>query len=319
MNDFIGIDVSKSTLDVSINNRLLQLDNNNKGFKKLLTDMPENITPETTICCCEATGGYEQAVCNYLRSAGYSVHVAHANRVKSFAKSRGYLAKTDAIDAHMLSEYAELMKVSDNAKHQTESELILRDLVKRREQLIDKKTQETNQLDKPMSKPLSLSIKRSIKWLEKEIKQIEKALAECQKHEEIAHKFKLLTSIPSVGSITASTIISYLPELGQLENNQLNALVGVAPYNNDSGKKQGYRRIQGGRGRVRSVLYMAALSSIRFNPDINHFYVRLKEKGKPFKVAIVAVMRKLLSVMNSVIRRKSEWVTPAEYGQLVGR
>ena len=183
--------------------------------------------------------------------------------------------------------------------------------LRRREQLLSERKREHNRLDKELSKDVKKSINDHISWLDRKIKSLEKDLKELKKKDEIKSNHDLLTSIPSIGDLVAHYLLAYLPEIGKLSNKALSALVGVAPFNNDSGKGQGKRFIQGGRSRLRQVLYMSGISGITFNSDLKAFYVRLKAQGKPSKVALIAVIRKLLTMANSVIKRQSPW--EAEY------
>lgn len=312
---YVGIDVSKLKIDINVDSNSLSFCNNLSGFEALHAELEVLIKKagnKVKVICCESSGGYEKVMCQYFREHGFAVHVAHANKVKNFAKAKGYHVKTDVKDAAIIAEYAEMKGVTDNQSLRCKEAEEIRGLIKRREQLIETKLRDSNQLDKPLIKAVVSSLKRHIKWIEKELDSINDILDEYIKKEAIVKPFSLLTSIPSVGKQVALYVISYLPEIGILPEKQLNALVGVAPYNRDSGTYGGHRYIIGGRKKLRNMLYMSAISSIRHNPDMKAFYRRLKDAGKPSKVALVAVMRKLIAVMNSIMKRQEPWVAQAE-------
>lgn len=306
---YIGVDVSKNTLDVFLNSKNLNFSNTTTGIGKLLRELKKQRegNNEISLVSCEASGGYEKLLVKILQNHKIPIHVAHANKVRAFARAKGLLAKTDKIDAELISEYARVMTPTADEKLQTESTELLGELVKRREQLQNQAQQEQNRLDKEYLPVVIKSIKSHIKWLKKEIKVIEKQIDELQTKNDLKPKIDLLTSIPGVGKLTASYVLAFLPELGKLKHKQIAALVGVAPFNRDSGLYRGKRFIQGGRAFLRKILYMAALVSIRWYADMGLFYQRLKKQGKPTKVAIVAVIRKLLTVLNSVFKRGTPW------------
>lgn len=219
------------------------------------------------------------------------------------------MAKTDKIDAKILSEYGQRMNPEEKAILKTESENNLADLVKRRDELLKEKQQESNRLERLRTKIVEKSIKRHIQWLETELAEINEQISNFRENcVEIKEKCDLLTSVPGVGNIVATHFVAYLPELGKLSHEKIAALVGVAPFNRESGQFRGKRNIQGGRSKLRRMLYMSAVASLKWNNEMRSFYDRLKSKGKQTKVAIVAVMRKLLTVLNSIATRKQPWV-----------
>jgi len=309
MKIFIGIDVGKMFLDISINDKHFRVNNDKEGYCIIEKQIKENIQiNDKCILVCEASGGYEKNLITYFSSKGFDTHVAHANKVKAFARSKGYIAKTDKIDCKIISEYGKAMDVSNDAFQLSEGELSIKNLIVRREQLMAHKQQETNRLDKCSDPVIKRSVQKLIKYLEKEIVSLKPMLEKQQKSSDAVNdKINLLSSIPCVGPLTAQYVVAYLPELGSVSNKALAALVGVAPYCRDSGKHSGKRFIQGGRKRLRKQLYMAAVSSIIHNPLLSNFYKRLRKKGKLAKVALVAVIRKLLSILNAVIQRNSVW------------
>lgn len=306
---YIGVDVSKNTLDIFINEKNLNLPNSLQGINALLKefDKQKKQGNEISLVTCEASGGYEKVLVKRLCDKGIPTHVAHANKVRAFAKAKGLLAKTDKIDARLISEYACAMNVKADEKLLSESAQILGELLKRRAQLQDQKQREQNRLDKEYLPTVIRSINSHIRWLEKEIECIDKEIETQQMQEDMKFQMQLLTSIPGVGDLTAAYFLAFLPEIGRLEHKQIAALVGVAPFNRDSGLFRGKRFIQGGRASLRRILYMAALASVRWYSDMRLFYQRLRAQGKPVKVALVAVMRKLLLVMNSIMKRKTPW------------
>ena len=308
MKYYIGIDVSKASLDVDYCGEARAYDNEHMQIKDLIADLKSlQNDKKLALVICEATGGYEQKIVRACHESQIPIHVAHPNKVKYFAKSKGILAKTDTIDAKILSDYGRLLQPTADSLLLTEDTEKIRELLKRREQLQADKKREKNRLDKSLSNNISDSINNHIDWLEKQINEIEQKLSSLETVDDIKKSHQLLTSIPAIGNISAYYLLSYLPEIGHLSNKALAALVGVAPYNKDSGKTQGKRFIQGGRSNLRQVLYMSALTAIRWNADLKAFYLRLREGGKATKVAIIAVIRKLISIANSVMRRQVEW------------
>lgn len=317
MKHYIGIDVSKLKLDVDFCSKLEVYDNEASSIKKLIVKLLRLYKKDQLgLVICEATGGYEQKVVKACHKAQLPVHVAHANKVRYFAKSQGLLAKTDKIDAKVLSDYARLLKPEADSLLKSKSAEEIAELLRRREQLQADKKRETNRLDKITNKGIKDSIERHIKLLDDLIKKIEQQLSKLKENEDVKANYDLLFSIPSVGNLTACYLLSTLPEIGSLSHKALSALVGVAPFNNDSGNSHGKRFISGGRSRLRKVLYMVALSAIRCNIALRAFYKRLLEKGKLKKVALVAVIRKLLGVISSIIKRQTPW--ESEYPKACG-
>ena len=309
MKTYIGIDVSKATLDVCCQDQQFSVSNQKKGIAQMLRHVKKvtDELDENLLFLCEATGGYEGLLATELRSKGLSINVEHANRIRSFAKSKGMLAKTDKIDARLICEYGEAMKREARILYVSKTQQEMAELLKRREQLIEDKKRETSRLDKESNPAIKKSLRGHLKWLEKEIDKLALAMEEYTKQPEIKEKIDLLQSIPCLGPVTSTTLVALLPELGHLNHGQLAALVGVVPFNRDSGQFRGKRFIQGGRSFVRRKLYMAAISAIRAHPDLASFYQRLRARGKPPKVAIVAMIRKLLAMANSVMMRGTPW------------
>jgi transposase len=309
MKQTIGIDVGKAELMIYGFGKHYTIRNETKQIKAFLKTHQEGLK-EIELVVFEATGGYEQCLRDCLIEACLPYHLAHPNKVRDFAKSEGYLAKTDPIDAKVIAEYG-----SKSDKVQAEQPLprqalqSLRHWLDRREQLLGERTREENRLEQTGQKGLRKSIKRHIQWINKELEQIEKELKEEEATDQaLQEDMELLISIPGVGKQSARAMLAYVPELENCTDKSAAALVGLAPLNKDSGKKRGKRRIHAGRSAIRRVLYMAALTASRYNPTIKKFYERLRNKGKPYKVAITAAMRKLLLIIQSVLKRKTPWV-----------
>lgn len=309
MKQTIGIDVGKAELVIYGFGKHETIMNETKAIERYLK-LHEAESIGIDLWVFEATGGYERCLRDCLIAAGLPYHLAHPNKVRDFAKSEGYLAKTDHIDAKVIAEYgAKSDKVHAEKPLPRQGVQHLRQWFDRREQLLTERTREENRLQQTGQKGLQRSIKRHIQWINKELEQIEKELKAQEKEDtELAEQMKLLTSVPGVGPQSARAILAYIPELEECTDKSAAALVGLAPLNNDSGKKRGKRKIKGGRSGVRRVLYMAAMTASRYNPTIKAFYERLMAKGKPYKVAITAAMRKLLLIIQSVLKRKTPWV-----------
>ena len=302
----IGIDVSKDKLDVADWPKLFfeTFDNKASGFRKLLKRLPK---PGSCLVVLEATGAYEKHVVLELVNAGHVVSVVNARKVREFARAIGILAKTDRIDARVIARFGDVVRPRALAKtHEKQDELD--QLVTRRRQLIASRTAEMNRKAITTSKMVRKSVQRSIDHLTKDIRRIANEIARLvQSDDEWKDKATLLESAPGVGEVTSTTLIAELPELGHLNRQEISSLVGVAPFNRDSGKSQRRRTIFGGRRSVRTVLYMAALSARKHNPVIKTFADRLEGQGKLPKVILVACMRKLLVILNTMVKTNTHW------------
>jgi transposase len=302
---YIGIDVSKAHLDVAVRpgGEEQQFENNSAGISALVAWVEAR---HPTLIVLEATGGLETAVTAALAAAGLAVAVVNPRQARDFAKSVGRLAKTDKIDAHMLAFFGEATH-PEPRQLPDEQTRELQGILVRRRQLIDMLVAEKNRLQ--LSHPrMRERVKEHIAWLESEIEQIDKDLNQQLRASPLwREKEDLLRSVKGVGPVTATTLLAELPELGHLNRKKIAALVGVAPFNCDSGKQRGKRAIWGGRACVRHALYMAALSATRYNPVIRQFYLHLLKVGKLPKVALVACMRKLLTILNAIIRSGTAW------------
>lgn len=306
VNNAVGIDVSKGTLDVWLltEQRAIRVVNRPEGIVELLPQLPP---PGTCRVVLEATGGYERLVATELVAAGHHVAVANPRQVRDFAKGQGILAKTDRLDAKVLAQFALKVKprpVAQTAKKQAE----LDELVTRRRQLLQLRTAESNRVRDDACKLVRASLQRLINTLNKDIERIHQAILKLvQSDDDWKSRFELLQSVPGVGKVTAAALVAELPELGQLNREKISALVGVAPYPDDSGKRQGKRAIRGGRKTLRSTLYMAALSASIHNPVLREFAQRLKRNGKPAKVILTACIRKLIVILNTMVKNNTAW------------
>ena len=302
---YVGIDVSKGRLDVAIGEQgeFWNVANDEKGIAKLVERMKE-VRPELIVL--ESTGGLELPVMAELYACKIPVALVNPGRVREFARSIGLLAKTDKLDARLLARFAEAVKPPvTHLPDEQEQHLIA--LVTRRRQLIEMLVAEKNRLN-TVRLSLRENLEEHITWLHKALKGLDQEIQEFI-HQSPAWNDKqdLLQSVPGVGPVTASTLLAELPELGKLDRKKIAALVGVAPFNDDSGHRRGKRRVKGGRSSVRKVLYMAALSSSRFNPILRPFYERMLQRGKEKKVALTACMRKLLTFLNAILRDQKRW------------
>lgn len=303
---FAGLDVAKGKLDLHLwpHGQDASFDHTPDGIDKLVKRLAKQPIPLVVV---EATGRYERRAAFALMDAGFEVAVVNPRQPRDFAKASGQLAKTDAIDARILARFGAVIGPRPSEKP-SDNQIILDELVARRRQLVQMVTMENNRLEHAMHKPLATAIRRMVKSLQKQLDQIEKQILErIDRNDDWRSRFELLITVPGVGDTTAATLIAELPELGQLNRQQIAALVGVAPMNRDSGKQRGQRHITGGRGSVRKTLYMATLTARTWNPTIKAFAQRLKEAGKPFKVIMTACMRKLLTMLNTMARTNTPW------------
>jgi len=302
---FIGIDISKNHLDVadSITQETWQTSNDESGIASLVEQLA-SLHP--ALIAMEATGGLEIPLASALYVHQLPVAVVNPRQVRDFAKATGKLAKTDAIDARVLAHFAGAVRPQIRKIKDDES-LKLSALVSRRRQLIEMLTAEKTRL-RQAPKWIRKDIKDHIHSLQKRLKDIDRELSKTIKNSSVWHEHdQIIQSIPGAGPILSVSLLAGVPELGVLNRRQIAALVGVAPLNRDSGLFRGRRCIWGGRANVRAVLYMAAVSAMRHNPVIRAFYERLIQKGKPFKVAITACMRKLLTILNTMIKNHTVW------------
>ena len=305
---YVGIDVSQQYLDVAISgSRQVQRMTNDDGGLELLLKQLVRLNPEGIVM--EASGGCERRPLAAMQAASLAVSVVNPRQVRDFARSLGRLAKTDAIDAQVLARFAEVLK-PEPARVSDEAEEQLRALEQRRRQLVEMIVAERNRMR--TSPRTAKNIEKHVRWLVGQVKKIEKELQDLIASDPgMRSKSAILQSVPGIGPALTFSILGGLPELGQLNRKEIAALVGVAPFNRDSGKLRGKRSVWGGRASIRSALYMAALVGTRCNPVIRALYQRLCALGKPKKVALVAAMRKLLVTINCMVRNQSRWLAPA--------
>jgi transposase len=309
---YIGIDVGKDELEIAKwgETKSWQTDNTEEGIKKLIEWIRSQSNCQVVI---EATGGLEMKAANALMLSGTPVTVANPTRVRAYAKATGELAKTDAIDAQMIAGYAGAIQ-PDPQRIKDEEEMTLSALVTRRKQILEMQTAEKSRLSTAPAK-IKKHIVKHLDWLKAEVAALDEEIQLMIKSDqEWKEKSSRLETVPGVGFVTAATLLADLPELGTVNRQKIAALAGLAPYNRDSGRKTGRRRIFGGRSSVRRVLYMAALSGTNNNPVIKKFYQRLVDQGKPKKVALTACMRKLLTILNAMMRDQANWNTDLSCG-----
>ena len=302
----VGIDVAKARLDVCLlpTGQTLSVENNDDGIARLVSLLQQQ---HVVMVLLEATGRYERRVASELLAADLPVAVVNPRQVRDFARALGKLAKTDKIDASVLAQFAQVGHARLCEK-QPENRMILDDLVTRRRQVTTMMAMEKTRQQVPQDKQTRTMIGKIIRVLDQQREDLDRRIAELiESDDDWRNKRDLLISVPGVGATTASQLVADLPELGKLNRQRIAALVGVAPMNRDSGAMRGKRTIFGGRTTVRCALYMATFAATKFNPTIRVFAERLKNAGKPFKVVIVAAMRKLLTILNIMIRENQPW------------
>lgn len=303
---FVGIDVSKDRLDVHVcpSGQAFSAPRHDRGLEQLVDDL-RSLAP--TLIVMEATGGFEIAVAAALASAALRLAVVNPRQIRDFARATGRLAKTDVLDAQVIALFAERIRPEPRPLADADSQS-LAELIARRRQVVEMVGMETNRLRQVRNPRVQHMVKASLKTLKAQLAELDRDIDDSVKRSPIWRAADdLLTSVPGVGGVTAHTLIADLPELGQLDRRRLAALVGVAPINRDSGQMRGRRTIAGGRTDVRNALYMATLSAIRWNPVISKHYQNLVERGRPKKVALVACMRRLLGILNAIMRTKTPW------------
>lgn len=306
---WIGIDVAKAWVDVAIRpcGESWRVGNDAAGIAALVQRI-QALTPQVVVL--EATGGYERAVAGALAAAGLPVAVVNPRQVRAFAKATGRLAKTDALDAHVLAHFGAAVQPEPRPVPDAQAHALTA-LLARRRQVVAMLTAEKNRLGST-AHPVRDRIQAHIVWLEQELRELDQELRRTLQARPLWRaQDQLLRSVPGIGPTLAVTLLADLPELGTLDRKQIAALVGVAPLNQDSGIRRGRRRIWGGRARVRAVLYMGTLTATRYNPVIRTFYTRLLAAGKPKKLALTACMHKLLLVLNAVLKQRQAWRPPA--------
>ena len=305
---FVGIDVSKDRLDVHVlpSGQAFAVARNGEGLDRLVSDLC-SLGPGLIVL--EATGGFELTVAAALAGAGLPLAVVNPRQIRDFARATGRLAKTDALDAQAIALFAERIRPEPRPIADAEAQA-LAELVVRRRQLIEMIGMEANRRRQARAPKVRRTLEATLKTLEAQLAELDHDIDDTVRGSPVWRAADdLLTSVPGVGDVTARTLIAELPELGRLDRRRIAALVGIAPINRDSGQMRGHRAIAGGRTAVRNVLFMATLTAIQWNPVIKAHYRQLVGRGRPKKVAIVACMRRLLGILNAIIRTASPWKT----------
>ena len=307
---YVGLDVAKAQVDVAVRptDDRWQVSRDEAGLRKLVSQLT---TLDPALVLLEASGGLEVPVVAALAAGALPVVVVNPRQVRDFARATGKLAKTDALDAAVLAHFAEAVRPPVRPLRDAETQ-VLNSLASRRHQVMTMLVSEKNRLSSAATLAVRPRIEAHMAWLERELDDLDKSLRQTLRQSPVwREKDDLLRSVPGVGEQLSLTLLAYLPELGTLDRRQIAALVGVAPFNRDSGTLRGKRTVWGGRARVRAALYMGALVASRFNPVIRDFYQRLLAAGKPKKLALTACMRKLLVILNSMLKHGSPWRDPS--------
>lgn len=302
---FIGIDVHKDTLEVRVDDAedRWEAHNDAAGIEELITTLA-SLSP--TLVVVEASGGYERVVVAQGYAAGLPMVVVNPTRVRRLAEAMGIIAKTDAIDAQVIARFAAIVRPAVR-EPQSAQQQQLNALVTRRRQLITMRTAEKSRLS-TCPELMRADIEEHVAWLDARIEELENEITDMLTNNPSWRTLTaLVSSVPGIGEVTAATLVAELPELGTLNRQKIAALAGLAPYNRDSGPRKRTRRIFGGRAQIRCVLYMATLAAIRYNPVIRRFYEQLIGRGKVKKVAVTACMRKLLVIVNAMVRKQEHW------------
>lgn len=305
---FVGIDVSKDRLDVHIQPvaRAFAVARTGAGLEQLLVEL-RALTPQLVVL--EATGGFELTVAAALAGAGLPLAVVNPRQIRDFARATGRLAKTDTLDAQVIALFAERVRPDPRPVADAEAQT-LAELVTRRRQVVEMIGMESNRRRQAHAPRVQRTIEATLKTLQAQLAHLDTEIDDTVRGSPVWRAAdELLTSVPGIGDVTARTLITELPELGHLDRRRIAALVGVAPINRDSGQMRGHRAIAGGRTSVRNVLFMATLTAIRWNPVLKAHYNQLIARGRPKKVAIVACIRRLLGILNAIIRTASPWQT----------
>ncbi len=300
---YVGVDVSKDTLDIHFHptERFFKIANSKEGIRKLIKELNKYNIEQIA---CEATGGYEKLLAQLLRKSPYTLWIVDPRRIRGFIIATGCKSKTDKIDAQKIAEFASKNSLDYKVIIKTEHQERLQALVNRKQDLTKFLAAEKTRLQHPSHQLCILGIKKFIKVFGKEIKKIDQQIQNLIENNDKLHvKSKQIESIPGIGKATAALLVSFVPELGQLNNGQISAIVGLCPFDNSSGKYKGKKFIRGGRIVPRNALYMCALTAIKCNPILKQFYDQLRAREKPFKVALIAVMHKLIMFANSLLKK----------------
>ncbi len=306
---YIGVDISKDELDISVypTGKSFKIPNDKPGIKKIIRFLTKH---DVAQIACEATGGYEKLLAQLLQKSSYPLWIVDPRRIKGFIIASGCRSKTDKNDAKKIAEFAAKNSPDFEVINKSEYHDSLVALINRKNDLIKFRASEKTRLKHPIHMLHHANIEKFIKTLEKEIKSITLQIQSLVQQDEALHaKSKILETIPGIGESSAILLLSFVPELGHISNSKISALIGVCPYENESGKYKGKKFIRGGRTIPRKALYMCALATIKYYPPLKAFYNRLITAKKPFKVALVAVMHKLIIIANSLLRKGEVCVT----------
>lgn len=304
---YVGVDVSKNRLDIHVYpiTKTFFVDNTEDGINTLMAHL-SSYSVEQIVC--ESTGGYEDLMLKKLHNAGYKVWQVEPNRIKSFIRTKGRKAKTDTIDAYMIALFAAQEKQEHAYVEYGVEHDVIHDLVTRRKDLTAMIITETSRFKHPSQALCKAEIQAHIDFMNKQLKEIDAKIQDhIDKNDDLKGKSKIIESMPGVGKVSSAMLIAEMPELGKIENKKIAALLGVAPYIQQSGQSKGTAFISGGRTMVRSVIYMAALVATRRNPKMKAFYQKLKAAGKKPKIALVAVMRKMIVILNVMVKNNTMW------------
>lgn len=302
---WVGIDLAKKSFDVAgiAGTAVQKIPNTTDGHQQLITLLP---APGTCLIVVESTGGYEQALVIALAMAEHLVAVVNPKQIRYYAKSRNVLAKTDRIDARIIADFARERRPLPKAYDADQEHL--QALIVRRRQLVDHRTAERNRRQQTQFADIAKSVQQSIDAATKEIRRLDRQILERVKSDDDwRERFERAQTTPGIGPQVAAGLVAELPELGQISREKIASLAGLAPMNRDSGAFRGQRRIQGGRSGVRRLLYMAVMSGLKHNPVIRRYYARLKRKGKSSQLAMTACMRKLLVILNTMFKTRTNW------------
>jgi transposase len=306
--EFVGIDVAKDKFDVCLSdNKKISCLYTKVGLKKLIKNIP---SPEDCIIVLEPTAGYEKKLIDYLQKAQYKVILANGLRVRRYAQAMGFLAKNDPIDSFVIKSFGEDMYPKGNLEvllQKTDEFKKLELWLNRSRQLTKSMASEKQRIEKSSDNEIIGSMEQVIRYLERELRKSEEKIKFYSEKNNLSDKINKFKKIKGIGDVCANALVVYLPELGKYDNKKIAALVGVAPYCKESGKYKGKNVIQGGRETLRSILYMGILSAIKHNLIIKEFYDRLIKKGKYHNIAMVACIRKMLTILNAMERNNTQW------------
>jgi transposase len=304
---YVGVDVAKNFLDIYLQpvGKAFRVTNDAHGIRKLIKELSK-YTVEQIVC--EASGGYEQLMFKKLRDKNHNVWLVDPKRIRAFIISEGINAKTDKIDAQMIALFASQKQLKYKPIVPSPEEEHLSALANRRDDLVKMIVKEKNRLGHPQYTHCKAIVAEHIEFMERQVKRLDAAIKQLiNNNDDLNNKAKIIESVPGMGKVSTSMLLAQLPELGAIDDKQVASIIGVAPFIRQSGNSKGTAAIKGGRSSLRSVIYMAANVAIRYNPVLKAFYERLRKAGKKFKVALIAVMRKLITILNTMVKKNEQW------------